>query len=208
MRGQVVYECRPGAASAPLGGAYRRHDPDKTLLYQIVEREFPGYAAAERERGPGVGLPGFVERAVLGYLGCGRLDRGFARLTCETCADEFLVAFSCKTRNLCPSCATRRMHDGAAALLDRVFPHVPVRQWVLTFPSRVRWHLAADPRLAREAVALFVAALFTDLRRRARAEGVVIPGPARARARACAAVSFLQRFGSDLTLSSPSHYLA
>jgi hypothetical protein len=205
---EVVFERSPGAASAPLPGAYRRHEPEKTLLYQIVDREFPAYAGALRERGPGAGLPAFVDRAVQAYLDCGRLERGFARVRCDTCRDEFLVALSCKTRGLCPSCATRRMHDVAAHLVDRVFPHVPARQWVLTFPRRVRWHLAADPKLACEAVRLFVAALFTDLRRRAREGGVVIPGPARARARACAAVSFLQRFGSDLTLNFHVHTVA
>lgn len=38
--------------------------------------------------------------------------RGFARVRCPDCGFERLVAFSCKT-SICPSCATRRMEDGA-----------------------------------------------------------------------------------------------
>jgi hypothetical protein len=40
------------------------------------------------------------------------------------------------------------MHDTAAHLVDRVLPRVPIRQWVVTFPRQVRYHLAADPKLA------------------------------------------------------------
>jgi hypothetical protein len=31
------------------------------------------------------------------------------------------------------------MADTAAHLVDRVFPHVPVRQWVLSFPHAFRY---------------------------------------------------------------------
>jgi hypothetical protein len=48
-------------------------------------------------------------------------------------------------RAICLSCTTRRMHDTAAHLVARVIPRVPVRQWVVTFAPRVRYHLAADP---------------------------------------------------------------
>lgn len=38
----------------------------------------------------------------------------------------------------CPSCAGRRMNEQAAHLVDRVLPHVPYRQWVLTLPLCAR----------------------------------------------------------------------
>jgi len=53
-----------------------------------------------------------------------------------------VVAFSCKGRGFCPSCGTRRMVDTAAWLVDRVIPDVPVWQWVLSLPYRVR-HVCA-----------------------------------------------------------------
>jgi len=47
----------------------------------------------------------------------------------------------------------RRMAERAAHLVDHVFPAVPVRQWVLTLPPRLRYRLAWDHDLCR-AVAL------------------------------------------------------
>ena len=48
------------------------------------------------------------------------------------------------------------MADTAAHLVDRVLPRVPMRQWVLAFPPRVRLHLAYDARLFGAALTLFV----------------------------------------------------
>ncbi|RKH67799.1 transposase zinc-binding domain-containing protein [Corallococcus llansteffanensis] len=41
-------------------------------------------------------LPQYVERDFARYLECGVLAHGFARVRCESCKDELLVAFSCK----------------------------------------------------------------------------------------------------------------
>jgi hypothetical protein len=78
---------------------------------------------------------------------CGILACGFAHAYCDTCGHDFLVAFSCKGRGLCPSCTTRRMAEAAAHLVEHVFPQVPVRQWVVTFPRRLRFFLHRDPVL-------------------------------------------------------------
>ena len=39
------------------------------------------------------------------------------------------------------------MADTAAHLVDRVFPHVPVRQWVLSVPFALRYRLAYDSEM-------------------------------------------------------------
>ena len=39
----------------------------------------------------GAALPPFVRRELEGYLDCGLLCRGFARLKCESCAEQHLV---------------------------------------------------------------------------------------------------------------------
>ncbi len=49
-------------------------------------------------------LRGCVEPAVHRYLDCGIFDQGVARVRCPDCRHEFLIAFSCKLRGLCPSC--------------------------------------------------------------------------------------------------------
>lgn len=52
-------------------------------------------------------LPGFVRRELEGYLDCGLHYRGFARLKCESCGEQRLVAFACKSHGICSSCLGR-----------------------------------------------------------------------------------------------------
>jgi len=82
------------------------------------------FAATE---GPGtpVGLPRYVERDFAKYLECGVLAHGFARVRCESCKDELLVAFSCKGRGVCPSCNAKRAHVTAVHLVERKHPIQP-----------------------------------------------------------------------------------
>ncbi|TVS11994.1 MAG: hypothetical protein EA419_06405 [Wenzhouxiangella sp.] len=124
---------------------YQRHRPEQTPLYQIVERHYPAFV--EHLAVAGKQLPGHVGQAFEGYLQCGRLERGFLRLRCDTCHAEHLLAFSCKRRGFCPSCGARRMADGAAWLVDEVLPERPIRQWVLSLPFPLRFLLAIHPAL-------------------------------------------------------------
>ena len=43
-----------------------------------------------------------MEREFEAYLKCGRLEHGFLRVLCESCHNEWLVAFSCRKRGFCP----------------------------------------------------------------------------------------------------------
>jgi len=105
-----VWERHAGDAGAPLA-RYRRREPEKTLLHEVVRAELETFLADARERSDqGRGLPAFVERELRAYLDCGILARAFARVRCSSCGFERLVAFSCKA-HVCPSCATRRMED-------------------------------------------------------------------------------------------------
>lgn len=88
------------------------------------------------------------------------------------------------------------MAETAANLVDRVFPEgVPVRQWVLSFPRRVRYHLARKPELMRAALGIFVDEVFANTRERA-----WVP-----RAGQCGGVTAVQRFGSSLNLNVHFH---
>lgn len=156
----------------PLADGYRRREPEGTLFYSVVANELAGLREALARSSPyGSGLPKHVDKDLEAYLKCGILKHGFARVLCRRCHAEHLVAFSCKGR-ICPSCSSRRMSDTAAHLVDRVLPHAPFRQWVVTFPRRVRHHLAADPKLATEALREVLRVLFAWQRRRARRVGV------------------------------------
>jgi hypothetical protein len=126
--------------------ADRRRQPENTPLYQIVQEHLETFLAQARDRsGHGFGYPRYVEQAFSRYIDCGILVRGFARCRCPDCGDEFLVAFSCKWRGLCPSCATRRMHDMATRLVDEILPRAPYRQWAISAPWSCRMALIKSP---------------------------------------------------------------
>jgi hypothetical protein len=177
---------------------YQRHKPQNTLLHQVIRGNLETFLANARERGAPVAR--FVVRELRDYLNCGVLAEGFLRVHCDACGYDRLVAFSCKGRGFCPSCAGRRMADTAAHLVERVLPEVPVRQWVLTIPYPLRYRCAWDARLTSEVLRAFMRALFADLRRRARRHHGVPRGH-------CGSVTFIQRFGSALNLTPHFHSL-
>jgi len=82
---------------------------------------------------------------------------GFARARCTGCGQGFVVAFSCKGRGVCPSCNGRHMAQTAAHLADHVIPPVPVRQWVISVPKRLRGMLASRARAVAEGTKNFLA---------------------------------------------------
>ena len=82
------------------------------------------FLAYAREHYEG-GLPRYVEPSFAHYLKCGLFSEGFLRARCEACGHDPLVAFSCRSRTVCPSCTGRRMANAASAIVDRVLPDVP-----------------------------------------------------------------------------------
>jgi hypothetical protein len=91
------------------------------------------------------------------------------------------------------------MEDAADHLTHDVFPRVPVRQWVLSLPRRLRFQAARNPKVASRLLDLFTRAVFAWQRRRARRLGVADP-----RTAGCTAV---QRFGSAINLNVHFHTL-
>jgi hypothetical protein len=193
---------------------YRRHEPERTALYTIVEAQLETALEQARLRSEhGFGYPAFVERTFRDYLACGRRELGFTRVRCASCGFERLLAFSCKRRGLCPSCESRRMADTAAHLVDRVLPVVPYRQWVLSLPIPVRLLLAREPALLSKTLRIFTQRLFAYQRRRAREMGIEADAarheprrrtPMITDAR-CAAVTFVQRGGGAINVNPHFH---
>ena len=109
------------------------------------------------------------------------------RFTCNGCARDTLVAFSCKRRGICPSCGTRRMAESAAYLVDNIIPRVPVRQWVLSFPIPPRSLFAVHPALLAPVLRIIHRAINTFL--------IKQTGVPRNEA-ASGAITLIQRFGS------------
>jgi hypothetical protein len=141
-------------------------------------------------------MPGYVEDELRGYLACGLLCFGFARAVCMTCRTGFVVAFSCKGRGVCPSCNGCHMAQTVAHLADHVIPPVPVRQWVISVPKRLRGMLADRPRAVAALTKLFLDEIERLLLTASGgAPDAVTPGAPRPR---LGGISFLHRFGSAL----------
>jgi len=151
---------------------YRPRDAEHTVLHAVVRDHLDGFLREASTRGGGGGLPEFVEREFREFLTCGVLTHGFARFRCEGCALERFVPVSCKGRGFCPSCGGRRMTERAAHLMDEVLPWVPVRQWVLSMPYRLRYLLAWNHRLSRAVLGAYARALLDFYRRRARSAAI------------------------------------
>ncbi len=174
---------------------YERHRPEDTDLHRIVREHLGEFLRNCREEA-GKPLPRFVERAFRAYLACGLPSAGFTRLVCAGCGRESILAFSCKTRLLCPSCAARHMSEGAAHFLDRVLPDVPYRQVVVSLPYEVRGLLAFRPPVLSAAVRLIDDTVMAWQRRRAAGLDARVGG-----------VSVLQRAGGSLNIHPHVHLL-
>ncbi|MFN0181270.1 MAG: transposase, partial [Gemmatimonadales bacterium] len=79
-----------------------------------------------------------IPKVVDQFLACGLLELGFARIRCDGCAHEYLLAFSCKARYFCPSCHAKRIAQWSQWLDETLLAPVPHRQVVLTIPKRLR----------------------------------------------------------------------
>ena len=90
---------------SPHGLTYKRHRPEQTLLYRIIERHYPAFKAVMSAQGNP--LPAHVQQEFDEYLKCSWLEHGFLRVQCTECHHEHLVAFSCKRCGFCPSVSIR-----------------------------------------------------------------------------------------------------
>ena len=175
---------------------FRRHRPEQTLLYQLIEQYYPEFEmqwAAE-----GRLLPNYVCREFDEYLKCGRLEHGFLRVQCEGYHPEHLVAFSCKRRGFCSSCGARRLVESAALLVDEVLPHQPIRQWVLSVPFTLRFLFASQPEIMGKALDIVYRSIATHLTDKAGYKNSTAH---------TGAVTLIQRFGSALNLNIHFHML-
>lgn len=142
-------------ASAPwpcvgeASGAYRPRHPERTTLYRLLDEHFEDYLRCHEERFESRDghLRPHVRKVVEQYLECGRLHQGFARIRCGDCGDEKLLAFSCQTRNLCPSCQAKRAALFGMKLAEDVLAPVPHTHVIFTIPRALRALFQRDRRL-------------------------------------------------------------
>jgi hypothetical protein len=177
---------------------YNPRHPERTLLYETIAEHFETWlelASAGQFDGQGdhrTPKP-YVRQAFRKYLECGIFAHGFARARCGDCGHDYFVAYSCKGRGVCPSCNTRRMVETAAHLTDHVFPRLPVRQWVLSVPKRLRYFMQRDGAVLNMVLRIFLRVIAQSLQ--SNSAGAVNVDKATLH---IGAVAFIHRFGSSL----------
>ena len=188
-------------AGGPAGSKpklYNPRHPERTLFYQTIAEHFETWhelASAGQFDGQGDHRTPktYVRQAFRKYLECGIFAHGFARAWCDDCGHDYFVAFSCKGRGVCPSCNTRRMVATAAHLTDHVFPRLPVRQWVLSVPKRLRYFMQRDGAVLNMVLRIFLRVIAQSLQDHctgaANADKATLH---------IGAVGFIHRFGSSL----------
>ena len=141
------------APAAPVAlGVYKPRRPQASPLFRLVRDHLHRLQTVyderfAREYGPWRPVVGEVTDK---FLACGILEHGFARIRCDACAHEYLLAFSCKGRYFCPSCHAKRLAIWAQWLDTTLLAPVPHRQVVLTIPKRLRAYCLYRRRLLGE----------------------------------------------------------
>jgi len=177
---------------------YRTRRPQESDYYHCVEDYFETFLQVYDDRFSrdyGFWRP-YIEKVICRYLDCGDLRHGFARVRCNDCGHEYLLAFSCKRRHFCPSCHQKRVVEFGEWLCLDVLKKIPHRHFIFSIPKMLRRYflydrklLAALSRCAWESLKVFM--------QEAVPEKAPIPG----------AVIAMQTFGDFLGFNPHCHIL-
>jgi hypothetical protein len=170
---------------------YRPRKPEKTVLFSVIKKHYKTWYKNSEEA-----VPKYKDKEFQNFLGCGILAKGFAYAHCNDCNKDFFISFSCKGRGICPSCSTRAMVETAANLIENVILQVPVRQFVISFPKRIRYFLQTHKIL--QAVLRIVV---DEIRK-----GLIACSPDRLKPKV-GAISFIQHFGNTLNFHPHFHLI-
>ena len=128
---------------------YHPRSPGTSQYYQCVEDNFETFEQVYDDRFPkqyGFLRP-YVKQVIHRFLDCGILHNGFARVKCEECNYEYLLAFSCKRRHFCPSCHQKRVVEFGEWLCQEVLKALPHRHFVFSLPKILRKYFLYDRSL-------------------------------------------------------------
>ncbi len=128
---------------------YHSRRPQESQYYQCVEDNFENLEQVYDDQFAkkyGYFRP-YIKQVIYRYLDCGILHNGFARVKCEECGHEFLLAFSCKRRHFCPSCHQKRVVEFGEWLCEEVLKEVPHRHFVFSIPKILRRYFLYDRKL-------------------------------------------------------------
>ena len=187
--------CMPALSCPKISPfVYKPRRPEKTVFFQVVKKYYKTWVKKSEKEGKKI--PFHVHREFRNFIKCGVLAHGFACARCSACHHEFLIGFSCKCRGICPSCTTRDMAEIAARIRENVIGQIPIRQWVISFPKRIRYYLQTDAILQK--VLRIVA---NEIKKKVIECSPKVPNPE------FGAVSFIQRFGNTLNFHPHFHFI-
>jgi hypothetical protein len=91
-----------------------------------------------------------IPEVVNKFLDCGDLEHGFARVRCDHCQHEYLLAFSCKGRWFCPSCHQKKVQLFGALLTETILYPVPHRHFTFGIPKMLRPYFRFNRELLKD----------------------------------------------------------
>ncbi len=180
--------------SCPKQVIYRPRKPEQAPFFQLVKKHYTTWHRNKNKDSENE-VPYYVSKAFQKYLGCGILARGFACAHCEGCNKDLIIPFSCKAR-ICPTCNQRTMVEVAAYLIEEVLPRVSFRQFVISFPMRIRSYLENHKALQK------VLKMVVDEIRKT----LIVCSPNILKPQ-IGAISFIQQFGNTLNYHPHFHIL-
>ena len=132
--------------------AYRARKPKTSPLWQCLQQDFDRFLEVyeERHQARYGFLRPIIPEVVNKFLDCGDLERGFARIRCDHCRHEYLLAFSCKGRWFCPSCHQKKVQLFGALLTEAILFPVPHRRVTFTIPKMLRPYFRYDRDLLKD----------------------------------------------------------
>ncbi len=139
----------PAPKTSPV---YRPRKPHLTPLYQCVQDHYETLEQVYQERFEkryGFWRP-YLKEVMVRYLECGDYHQGFARVRCQGCGHEYLLAYSCKRRQFCPSCHHKRCLQFGQWLCREVLRAVPHKHIIMSLPKILRRYFLYDRRLLAE----------------------------------------------------------
>jgi hypothetical protein len=134
------------------GQVYRARNPQASPLWQCLNSRFDGFLDVyEEQYQPQFGyLRPIIPEVVNKFFECGDLHHGFARVRCEQCKHEYLLAFSCKGRWFCPSCHQKKVQLFGELLTETILYPVPHRHFTFALPKMLRVYFKYDRDLLKD----------------------------------------------------------
>ena len=181
-----------------LKGVYKPRNPQSTSFYQLVEdhgERLKNVYSDRYEHQFGY-YRSITEKVSFRYLDCGVLRHGFARIRCDQCHNEYLLAFSCKTRSFCPSCHAKRSVVFSEWVCDEVMEPVTHRHYVFSIPKILRTYFRYNRKLLGR-LSRCAYETVKEMMQAAMGDNAAVPGM----------IAAIQTFGSDIDWHPHLHCL-